>query len=251
MYRTLRLRCLSRPQAIQLTPLPYVLPVFSRNVQTSSDPQTPNPPKARPPPLIDIVGPPSAHVNVKLRYQKEYGQYEPLPALPKAPPYPCPLLTQDELDTYLVPLYSRKWGITTLEKRNEDASRFHVRQLAAMFNFESDVDVKEFVTSISEIIKFENVCHCVMLLNVHLIAFQSITRRSAMMKVQCILQYTRTRQCAPNNRLTEQRETYEHRASRFATSAWHIASKVSLTSLSGLSAPSGAYIPLRPPAPGK
>ncbi|KAI0359947.1 hypothetical protein OH77DRAFT_1419322 [Trametes cingulata] len=38
-------------------------------------------------------------------------QYAKLPELPSAPPYPCPFLTDEEIVTYLVPLYSRGWSV--------------------------------------------------------------------------------------------------------------------------------------------
>lgn len=86
----------------------------------------------------------------------------PLPTLPPAPKYPCPLLTQDEIDIYLRPLYKRKWGVTArlIERTTH---KENVSQLTGVFFFKSNEHaqseeyIKKFVDRIAGLVKSEKV----------------------------------------------------------------------------------------------
>ncbi|KAH9902953.1 hypothetical protein C8Q73DRAFT_672377 [Cubamyces lactineus] len=71
-----------------------------------------------------------------------------LPQLPPTPPYPCPFLTDEEIQTYLVPLYHRGWSVQPSTSAKKPApelvKRFIFSEYASLELFERDLkDVTE------------------------------------------------------------------------------------------------------------
>ncbi|TBU50417.1 hypothetical protein BD309DRAFT_945523 [Dichomitus squalens] len=77
----------------------------------------------------------------------------PLPGLPPAPPYPCPFLTDEEITTYLLPLYSRGW---TVRPSKTSGGNKPAPELVKAFSFESRSNLDGFMLKVSELTQSEN-----------------------------------------------------------------------------------------------
>ncbi|GBE90144.1 hypothetical protein SCP_1801680 [Sparassis crispa] len=68
-----------------------------------------------------------------------WSQVPDVPPLPPRPPYPCPFLTQEDITTYLVPLYHHGWIIGNAEVLADDcfditnSTNVYVPQLGKLF----------------------------------------------------------------------------------------------------------------------
>lgn len=78
------------------------------------------------------------------------------PRLPPAPDFPCPVLTDEEIEKYLAPLYDRHWGVT---KRIIDAPKIRGRriaiQLTGVFLFPEYKDAMKFVQEVGQLAEVE------------------------------------------------------------------------------------------------
>lgn len=82
-----------------------------------------------------------------------------LPEKPSKPSYPCPHLSNEEVATYLFPLYERGWGIFTRApvRTNEGAgppSLMLARDISFVWHF----PLVDFLTTLNVLVKQENVC---------------------------------------------------------------------------------------------
>lgn len=77
----------------------------------------------------------------KIKPESKKSPLKPLPPLPQASSYPCPVITQDELIQYLVPLYERQWRVVILN---------HVAGLQRKVRLLKYKDVLEFVNELSQ-----------------------------------------------------------------------------------------------------
>ncbi|KAM5530883.1 hypothetical protein V8D89_015468 [Ganoderma adspersum] len=73
--------------------------------------------------------------------------------LPDAPLYPCPFLTDEEIQTYLAPLYVRCWTVqpSTPRDRNKAAP-----ELVKTFAFSSNQELDQFLQRVDDITRSEN-----------------------------------------------------------------------------------------------
>jgi hypothetical protein len=75
-----------------------------------------------------------------------------LPLPDKVSGWPTPWISQGDLETYVLPLYSRGWGVTfagTPSKRNA--------RLSKLFRFDGFLSALQFVNEIANICHDENV----------------------------------------------------------------------------------------------
>lgn len=81
---------------------------------------------------------------------------EPLPEPPSKPPYPCPHLSDEEVATYLKPLYTRAWSLVRKKTSFQAATR---RPLFLMkrFTFKSFDHTMAFVNDVAEAVGKEGV----------------------------------------------------------------------------------------------
>ena len=77
-----------------------------------------------------------------------------LPELPSAPPYPCPFLTDEDVQTYLLPLYPRGWTVQP-SKTGDDNKR--APELVKAFAFENSSQLEEFLRKATDVTNAENV----------------------------------------------------------------------------------------------
>ncbi|RPD61222.1 hypothetical protein L226DRAFT_534866 [Lentinus tigrinus ALCF2SS1-7] len=80
-----------------------------------------------------------------------------LPDLPPAPSYPCPFLTDEEIMTYLDPLYLKSW---TVQASNPGQSKNPAPELVKRFEFSSQPPLHLFLNAVNEIESKEN-HHCI------------------------------------------------------------------------------------------
>lgn len=83
-----------------------------------------------------------------------------LPVLPRKPPYPCPHLSDLELDVYLRPLYERGWGIFTrapVRDGTDGPPTAHTLMLAKDLKFIWHAGLVDFLTTLNTLTKRENV----------------------------------------------------------------------------------------------
>ncbi|KAI0649202.1 hypothetical protein C8Q79DRAFT_498317 [Trametes meyenii] len=76
-----------------------------------------------------------------------------LPDLPRAPPYPCPFLTEEETDTYLEPLYARAWVSQDYESSHKSTL---TKELAKRFTFPDTQALGRFLQDLKVITDSEN-----------------------------------------------------------------------------------------------
>ncbi|KAI8980121.1 hypothetical protein BD414DRAFT_493693 [Trametes punicea] len=74
-----------------------------------------------------------------------------LPHLPPAPRYPCPFLTDEEIQTHLVPLYERAWTIQPSSSNSTPAP-----ELVKRCEFTSEAALGLFLDDLKEITASEN-----------------------------------------------------------------------------------------------
>ncbi|PVF94612.1 hypothetical protein CPB86DRAFT_712890 [Serendipita vermifera] len=76
-----------------------------------------------------------------------------LPELPSRPPYPCPHLTPEEVQTYLAPLYERGWGLyTKVPVDDKPATLMLAKDVSFVWHF----PLGEFLTGLNAVTKAEN-----------------------------------------------------------------------------------------------
>jgi hypothetical protein len=81
-----------------------------------------------------------------------------LPEKPEKPPYPCPHLSDKEVETYLFPLYERGWGVFTKNPlRTGKASSAPSLMLAKDISFVWHFPLVDFLTTLNVLVKQENV----------------------------------------------------------------------------------------------
>ena len=81
-----------------------------------------------------------------------------LPELPPTPPYPCPFLTDEEVKTYLEPLYLHYW---TVQPSNPEQSKKPAPELVKSFTFASASALSAFLDGpVQWVESHENVCTC-------------------------------------------------------------------------------------------
>ncbi|KAI1797197.1 hypothetical protein LXA43DRAFT_1089086 [Ganoderma leucocontextum] len=73
--------------------------------------------------------------------------------LPKAPPYPCPFLTDEEIQTYLTPLYAWAW---TVQPSNPGDKNKTAPELVKTFAFSTTQELVEFLQRVGDITRSEN-----------------------------------------------------------------------------------------------
>lgn len=83
----------------------------------------------------------------------------PLPALPAAPRYPCPYLTDEEISQYLMPLYCRAWFVGSSEwlRDYNQAPNRSSPELVKTFHFHEHEHAVKFVDQVEVIHSSENV----------------------------------------------------------------------------------------------
>ncbi|KAI0705793.1 hypothetical protein C8T65DRAFT_652761 [Cerioporus squamosus] len=89
-------------------------------------------------------------------HKRQYGFVKPpvdFPELPPAPPYPCPFLTDQEIHTYLTPLYRRTW---TIQPSKPEQVKKPAPELVKRFTFASVRDVRKFLSRVMRIQASEN-----------------------------------------------------------------------------------------------
>ena len=86
--------------------------------------------------------------------------------LPDAPSYPCPFLTDEEVQTYLTSLYARCWTVqpSTPGDKNKAAP-----ELVKTFAFSSSQELDRFLRRVDDITRSENVS----LVSILLLPFRS------------------------------------------------------------------------------
>ncbi|TFK84083.1 hypothetical protein K466DRAFT_589212 [Polyporus arcularius HHB13444] len=75
------------------------------------------------------------------------------PELPPAPRYPCPFLTEEEINTYLTPLYRRSW---TVQPSSHGPTKKAAPELVKRFDFSSGSQVGEFLERVGWVQESEN-----------------------------------------------------------------------------------------------
>ncbi|KAI0951335.1 hypothetical protein AcW1_008402 [Taiwanofungus camphoratus] len=82
----------------------------------------------------------------------------PLPALPAAPRYPCPYLTDEEISQYLMPLYCRAWFVGSSEwlRDYNQAPNRSSPELVKTFHFHEHEHAVKFVDQVEVIHSSEN-----------------------------------------------------------------------------------------------
>jgi len=81
-----------------------------------------------------------------------------LPEKPEKPPYPCPHLSDEEVETYLFPLYERGWGVYTKRPlRTDKGSTTPSLMLAKDISFVWHFPLVDFLTTLNVLVKQENV----------------------------------------------------------------------------------------------
>ncbi len=76
--------------------------------------------------------------------------------LPDAPPYPCPFITDEEIQTYLAPLYARAWTVQPSNLNPGDKSKA-APELVKLFTFSSTQELDDFLQKVDSITHSENV----------------------------------------------------------------------------------------------
>jgi hypothetical protein len=80
----------------------------------------------------------------------------PIPSLPEqSSEYPTPHITDEDLKTYVEPLYSLYWGIILPAKYNSGSST--VAQLGRVFKFNDFATAVDFIQDVAAIARSENV----------------------------------------------------------------------------------------------
>ena len=92
------------------------------------------------PTLID--GPSTSQGSVHHHHHHHPTHSFDLPDLPSVPPYPCPFLTDEEIKTYLEPLYLRSW---TVQPSDPEHSKTPAPELVKSFKFSSESAAREFL----------------------------------------------------------------------------------------------------------
>ncbi|KAI0368635.1 hypothetical protein BV20DRAFT_969002 [Pilatotrama ljubarskyi] len=76
-----------------------------------------------------------------------------LPELPLAPPYPTPFLADEEIATYLIPLYARHW---TVQPSDPGPKNKPAPELVKVFTFKQPDCAREFLQDVQDVEKSEN-----------------------------------------------------------------------------------------------
>lgn len=85
------------------------------------------------------------------------GMHLSIPRLPPKPSYPPPLIGEEAMDPYIIPLYLRSWGI--YPQSAHKGSMFHTWPgLSRIYNMNDIATAREFFNDIVEIAKKEQVC---------------------------------------------------------------------------------------------
>ncbi|KAI0775279.1 hypothetical protein BD413DRAFT_534697 [Trametes elegans] len=91
----------------------------------------------------------TTHTDTKVA--RSYG----LPPLPPAPPYPCPVLTEEEIQHFVQPLLNRSWSKKALPAAESTEGRIP-SVLEKVFSFEHRAALDAFLQDVQDVTEAEN-----------------------------------------------------------------------------------------------